>query len=75
MCSPKMDGENKGKPYEQMDDLGVLPPLFLVQHPNLDFRRICPQQKAKIHNVPSFGQRLNGIEVNDFDLSFPRGCW
>ena len=25
---PKMDGENKGKPYEQMDDLGG-PPLFL----------------------------------------------
>jgi len=24
---PKMDGEKKGKPYEQMDDLGV--PLFL----------------------------------------------
>ena len=23
----KMDGENNGKPYEQMDDLGV--PLFL----------------------------------------------
>ena len=23
-----MDGENNGKPYEQMDDLGV-PPLFL----------------------------------------------
>ena len=23
---PKMDGENNGKPYEQMDDLGV--PLF-----------------------------------------------
>ena len=23
----KMDGENSGKPYEQMDDLGV--PLFL----------------------------------------------
>ena len=35
---PKMDGENNGsgKPYEQMDDLGVLkPPLFLVQHPNM----------------------------------------
>ena len=29
---PKMDGENNGKPYEQMDDLGVFP-LFLVQHP------------------------------------------
>ena len=26
--NPKMDGENNGKPYEQMDDLGVLP-LFL----------------------------------------------
>ena len=25
--SPKMDGENNGKPYEQMDDFGV--PLFL----------------------------------------------
>ena len=30
---PQMDGENHGKPYEQMDDLGVLTPLFLVQHP------------------------------------------
>ena len=26
---PKMDGENNGsKPYEQMDDLGVFPPIF-----------------------------------------------
>ena len=25
--TPKMDGENNGKPYEQMDDLGA--PLFL----------------------------------------------
>ena len=31
--SPKMDGENNGKPYEQMDDLGGFTPLFLVQHP------------------------------------------
>ena len=31
-----MDGENNGsKPYEQMDDLGGLPPLFLIQHPNI----------------------------------------
>ncbi len=32
-----MDGENNGKPYEQMDNLGggVFKPLFLVQHPNL----------------------------------------
>ena len=27
--TPKMDGENNGKPYEQMDDLGGLkPPIF-----------------------------------------------
>ena len=40
--TPKMDGENKGKPYEQMDDLGG-PPLFLEtpiytqKHPKLAF--------------------------------------
>ena len=26
--TPKMDGENNGKPYEQMDDLGVFPTIF-----------------------------------------------
>ena len=26
--TPKMDGENHGKPYEQMDDLGGFPPIF-----------------------------------------------
>ena len=30
-----MDGENNGKPYEQMDDLGVFP-LFLGWHPYRD---------------------------------------
>ncbi len=25
---PKMDGENNGKPYEQMDDFGGFPPIF-----------------------------------------------
>ena len=29
----KMDGENNGKPYEQMDDLGGNVPLFLEGHP------------------------------------------
>ena len=29
---PKMDGENKGKPYEQMDDLGGKPTIFW-KHP------------------------------------------
>ena len=27
--TPKMDGENNGKPYEQMDDLGGFP-IFLL---------------------------------------------
>ena len=26
--TPKMDGENHGKPYEQMDDLGGKPIIF-----------------------------------------------
>ena len=26
--TPKMDDENNGKPYEQMDDLGGKPPIF-----------------------------------------------
>ena len=34
--TPKMDGENKGKPYEQMDDLGVAlfleTPIYLHMH-------------------------------------------
>ena len=32
---PKMDGENNGKPYVQMDDLGGVHPLFL-ETPTLD---------------------------------------
>ena len=32
-----MDGENNGKPYEQMDDLGGFPPIFGNTHiPNTD---------------------------------------
>ena len=31
-----MDGENNGKPYEQMDDLGGFSPIFLVQHPKMN---------------------------------------
>ncbi len=30
--TPKMDGENNGKPYEQMDDLGGFHPYFW-KHP------------------------------------------
>ncbi len=39
--TPKMDGENNGKPYEQMDDLGgnplVLETPNLVSFPHLNF--------------------------------------
>ena len=35
-----MDGENNGKPYEQMDDLFFFP-LFLVQHPHLFYFYFC----------------------------------
>ena len=42
----KMEGENNGKPYEQMDDLEVSP-LFSVQHPHIPsiqaVRRFFPQ--------------------------------
>ena len=31
---PKMDGENNGKPYEEMDDLGGKNPYFW-KHPNV----------------------------------------
>ena len=34
---PKMDGENMGKPYEQMDDLGCFPPIFGNIHLYLPF--------------------------------------
>ena len=30
--NPKMDGENNGKPYEQMDDLGGFPIIFGNTH-------------------------------------------
>ena len=31
--SPKMDGENNGKPYEQMDDFGGENPHIFWKHP------------------------------------------
>ena len=34
--TPKWMVYYKGKPYEQMDDLGGKNPLFLVQHPTVD---------------------------------------
>ena len=34
----KMDGENNGKPYEQMDDLGFTTPIFGNTHIILSFQ-------------------------------------
>ena len=45
---PKMDGENKGNPYEQMDDLGFFP-LFL------ETPKWCGKFCAAINNIPPFG--------------------
>ena len=35
--TPQMDGENNGKPYEQMDDLGVSHPYFWFNTQIVDF--------------------------------------
>ena len=41
---PKMDGENNGKPYEKMDDLGGKPTIFENIHIDFflpDFHGFC----------------------------------
>ena len=42
---PKMDGENNGKPYEQMDDLGGKQPLFLETPNQLPTSILLQNQK------------------------------
>ena len=44
---PKMDGENNGKPYEQMDDLGVFP--YFWKHPH-GSRVIATERKLESSN-------------------------
>ena len=64
--NPKMDGENNGKPYEQMDDLGGKTSLFLVQHPHLIFIRntgnppvaLQPRASWKLRTFPDFLRSL-----------------
>ena len=64
--TPKMDGENNGKPYFLMDDLGGKTPLFLVQptpmYNNNLFKSILEDSDSKLrgmitrptsHNVPA----------------------
>ena len=53
--TPKMDGENTGKPYEQMDDLGENP--LCSETPNYSSKRFSafdPSQEAE-----SFGVQLD----------------
>ena len=54
-----MDGENKGKPYEQMDDLGIFPHYFWVDtHLNMiDFQESMLLYK-KVTN--------RGLTISDF---------
>ena len=41
----KMDGENNGKPYEQMDDLGENP--YFWKHPYKKVENLVPTQNSK----------------------------
>ncbi len=62
-----MDGLFHGKPYEQMDDLGGFPPLFLVQHPYIMY---TPKKfhvwKPKVMKV--FWFRWFSVEMGDFQV-------
>ena len=42
--SPKMDGENNGKAYEQMDDLGGFPIIFGNTHIYMVYLPTCTTQ-------------------------------
>ena len=71
-----MDGENNGKPYEQMDDLGG-PPLFLETSISL-FRKsqlnrfICP---VAFHQIGSIASLKSCPEDCQCDLGFtPKNC-
>ena len=46
-----MDGENNGKPYEQMDDLGV-PIIFGNTHIAMEYPHV--QQEIHLHSWPIF---------------------
>ena len=50
--NPKMDGENNGKPYEQMDDLGVYTPIFGLTPKCVLFGKKCHHQTGGTLGVP-----------------------
>ena len=43
-----MDGENNGKPYEQMDDLGVFPYFWVDTH--IAFKRVIESLRPLYKN-------------------------
>ena len=72
--NPKMDGENKGKPYEQMDDLGVFP-SFLGWHPyetakldkflhQIECRKPCFFLTNRFFFCPLISTRAGFVSIN-----------
>ena len=60
-----MDGENNGKPYEQMDDLGVKPPIFGNTHIDTQGCRFVPEKTCSETNPP----QMVAIDLSKY-LSF-----
>ena len=66
-----MDGENNGKPYEQMDDLGVKPTIFGNIHmflPIIDIYQTFPSSRLRLgaHHLrmtQSLNCRVNALPM------------
>ena len=78
---PKMDGENNGKPYEQMDDLGV--PLFLetpIYHQQIHHlfgtkRRTEKSSSLIMWTLFLFTLEACQCDACQCDWRLPNGCW
>ncbi len=75
-----MDGENHGKPYEQIDDLGGFP-IFLVQHPygqplkgQISGLTLLPLRSPDHveHKPPSFGRRPAVVDSEVSEVFLPQ---
>ena len=83
-----MDGENHGKPYEQMDDLGDFP-IFLGWHPYGTNNNLStwptngskrPSLAAWVRSVPNFNlsrysKRRWGYQMHKSDIKWPFLHW
>ena len=58
-----MDGENNGKPYEQMDDLGIFIYFWFNTH--------IPLPKKEKHITKNFGDHFNWKRSSSFCMFFP----